>query len=146
MGSVRIAVALAFAVVTISACQKQSAAFAGKSSKSVDAECLSSGGRMVKGPLRRGPAVCVHLFADRGKVCRDKKECEGECRYTDRSMFADPETQGSALWNEEASRGLPSVEQIGKEAVGHCQWSDDDESGCSAAIVGGKLQDWSCID
>jgi hypothetical protein len=61
-------------------------------------------------------------------------------------LLADPETRGSALWNEETSRRLPSSEEIGKEAVGHCQWSDDDESGCSGAIEGGKIQDWECVD
>ena len=64
----------------------------------------------------------------------------------DRSLFADPDAQGSALWNEMAERPLPSNEEVGKSAVGHCQWSDDDESGCSASIEGGKLQDWTCID
>jgi len=101
---------------------------------------------MIKGPLRRGEAVCVHFFSDRGKVCKDSKQCEGECRYEDRSLFADPKTTGSALWKEEAAQSLPSEGQLGKDVIGHCQWSDDDASGCKGAVEDGKMQSWECVD
>lgn len=139
-------VALALVLPSVSACQRQKAAPVVRSTESAAAKCVASGGAMIQGPLRRGPAVCVHLFADRGKLCRDSKECDGECRYADRSLIADPRTNGSALWNEETAYRLPSSDQIGKDGVGHCQWSDDDESGCKGTVEGGKIRNWECVD
>ena len=145
MRAVSILMAMTVSLATVSACEKRDAAPVVKSRLSPSAECSTTGGKMIKGPLNVRAPVCVHLFPDRGKVCSDSKQCQGQCRYADRSLFADPMTEGSPLWNGEL-QPLPSNEQIGKAGVGHCQWSDDDGSGCSGAVEGGKLQEWTCID
>lgn len=101
---------------------------------------------MIKGPLNRGEPICVHFFSDRGKVCSDSKQCHGQCRYADASLFADPGTEGTVLFKNELSRNLPSNDQIGKPGSGYCQWSDDDRSGCNGAVKDGRIQEWICVD
>lgn len=85
--------------------------------------------------------ACVRLFADRGKECRNDRDCQGECRFVDDSRGPPPENSVSEpAWMDPAN-----VPPIGSAVVGHCQWSSD-PFGCRSLVVNGRLQDMSCTD
>lgn len=79
--------------------------------------CLSSGGR-VERRGRMQAELCVRPFADAGKACTDKADCQGKCVSTGNDPAA---------------------------AAGQCQ-ADDRLFGCYSEIVGGKAANTICVD
>ncbi len=65
---------------------------------------------------------CVVPYADAGKACRDKADCEGKCLL-----------------------GPESDAVTGAEATGVCQ-ANDSPFGCYAEIVDGKVAAALCVD
>lgn len=87
--------------------------------QSADASCATRGGFMQPvGRLQR--STCVVPFADAGKTCSDKADCQGAC-------IAD----GNA-----ASQSA---------TTGQCQKTNV-QFGCYAKIVGGKSTGTICVD
>ncbi|QCI92707.1 hypothetical protein [Novosphingobium sp. EMRT-2] len=84
--------------------------------------CAASGGFLERRG-RLGAELCVHRYADAGKACHDKADCQGRC-------IADREG------------GLPAA---GEPASGKCQ-ADDRLFGCFAEVRDGKAQPGLCID
>ncbi len=85
-------------------------------------DCAVSGGTVeVRGKLHT--PVCVHPYADAGKSCTGKKDCQGRCIATgDRAA-------------------LP---RLGQSADGHCQ-PDNKLFGCYAEVDGGKAKAAVCV-
>ena len=97
------------------------------------AQCSATGGSL----RRVGSAqvnACVHYYADRGKPCNDKRECEGECRAID-------DTRGRA---DDLLSWVTPRSPSGQNA-GRCQWTDE-KVGCRATVVRGQVQPGLCID
>lgn len=65
---------------------------------------------------------CVVPYADAGKACRDKADCEGKCLL-----------------------GAESDAVTGADATGVCQ-ANDSPFGCYAEIVDGKVAAALCVD
>ena len=85
--------------------------------------CAQSGGSLqARGKLQQ--MICVHPFADAGKSCSAKSDCQGRC-IADGSMGELP--------------------KLGQPAVGRCQ-ADDRLFGCHAEIDNGKAKAAICID
>jgi putative hemolysin len=82
------------------------------------AACEQSGGT-VQRRGRIGMEQCVHRFADAGKTCTDKAQCEGKCV----ASAVSPDTP----------------------AVGQCQ-ADDKLYGCYAEVRDGKAPAAICVD
>ena len=55
------------------------------------ARCEEGGGKVQRVGLR-GFYACVQKYPDAGKVCRDSKECLGDCRTTDSNAVGRPGT------------------------------------------------------
>jgi hypothetical protein len=87
--------------------------------------CAAEGGEMRQ-QGRMGAWACVTLYADAGKVCRDKSDCLGKC---------------------EAVRGDTSTTSAPKpaEETGICA-ADNSRFGCRAEIIKGRSTAWLCID
>jgi putative hemolysin len=87
--------------------------------QSADASCAARGGSMQPvGRIQR--STCVVPFADAGKTCSDKADCQGAC-------IADGNAE---------SRGA---------VAGQCQKTNV-QFGCYAKIVGGKSTGTICVD
>ena len=85
--------------------------------------CAGSGGTLqARG--RAQQMICVHPYADAGKRCSAKKDCQGRC-------IADGSTGA-----------LP---KLGQPATGRCQ-ADDRLFGCYAEVDGGKAKATICVD
>ena len=82
--------------------------------------CTDKGGSWRRVCLM-GTWSCVKPYPDAGKTCKDKKDCEGQCRY-----------EGGDL-------------APGSPATGVCQ-HDSDPCGCFAEVRDGKLQHALCAD
>ena len=82
--------------------------------------CVARGGTMRRICLR-GDLACVETFSDAGKTCTDKKDCQGQCRYSGPSL------------------------PIGTTVVGQCQRTTD-PCGCFATVANGKLEGALCVD
>jgi hypothetical protein len=85
-----------------------------------EAACVSAGGE-VRQEGMLGLYRCVTPFADAGKPCKGKADCEGQCR-----LEGDPPTDGS-------------------EATGVCQ-RDDSPFGCYSEVEDGKVTGGVCVD
>jgi hypothetical protein len=85
-----------------------------------EAACESAGGE-VRQEGMLGLYRCVTPFADAGKPCKGKADCEGQCR-----LEGDPPTDGS-------------------EATGVCQ-RDDSPFGCYSEVEDGKVTGGVCVD
>ncbi len=83
------------------------------------AACDATGGEIRQEGML-GMYRCVKPYADAGKECRSKSDCEGECR-----VIGD--------------------EMAGEEAVGACQVNDS-PFGCYATIEEGKVANAICVD
>jgi putative hemolysin len=81
------------------------------------AACTGSGGR-VERRGRMGAELCVMPFADAGKACTDKADCQGKCVSTGNDPAA---------------------------TAGQCQ-ADDRLFGCYSEIKGGKAVNTICVD
>src|SRR6185312_10445461 len=84
------------------------------------ASCVEAGGEIEEVGLA-GIKMCIHLFADRGKQCRNDSDCEGECRYVDDSRPPEEKNIDTEVSRMKTPLGTP--------VVGHCQWSNN-QSGC----------------
>jgi hypothetical protein len=85
-----------------------------------EAACESAGGKIRQEGML-GLYRCVTPFADAGKPCKGKADCEGGCR-----LEGDPPTDGS-------------------EATGVCQ-RDDSPFGCYSEVEDGKVTGGVCVD
>ncbi|MFZ5618169.1 MAG: hypothetical protein ACOZAA_12715 [Pseudomonadota bacterium] len=83
------------------------------------AACEGAGGE-VRQEGMLGMWRCVKPYADAGKACRGKADCEGKCLATDDATPDD-------------------------EIVGACQ-ANDSPFGCYAEVEGGKIQSAICVD
>ena len=81
--------------------------------------CKARGGQMQRVCLM-GEWKCVERYADAGKVCRDKSECLGQCRY--------------------AGNAAP-----GSSVAGECQRTTD-PCGCFGIVENGKFTGTLCVD
>lgn len=81
--------------------------------------CVKRGGEMLRVCLM-GEFKCVTKYADAGKSCTDKSQCQGACRYY-------------------------SSAQPGTEVVGECQRTSD-PCGCFATVSQGKHMGTLCVD
>lgn len=87
--------------------------------QSADASCAARGGAMQPvGRLQR--PTCVVPYADAGKTCSDKADCQGAC-----IAEGNLEAQGAT--------------------TGQCQKTNV-QFGCYAKIVGGKATGAICVD
>jgi putative hemolysin len=87
--------------------------------QSADASCAARGGAMQPvGRLQR--STCVVPYADAGKTCSDKADCQGAC-----IAEGNLEAQGAT--------------------TGQCQKTNV-QFGCYAKIVGGKTTGAICVD
>lgn len=113
---------------------------AGRLTPGARSHCLASGGTVSRVGMAQAE-TCVRRFADRGKACRNDRDCEGECRFVDDTRGPPPENSVSEpAWMDPAN-----VPPSGSAVVGHCQWSSD-PYGCRSLVVNGRLQDMSCTD
>ena len=81
--------------------------------------CSAKGGR-IQPVCRRQTLACVLTYADAGKACRGKADCQGRCLY-----------QGSPP----ADAGV----------IGKCQ-ANSDPCGCFTTVEDGKLEAGLCVD
>jgi len=86
----------------------------------VDQSACAEAGGEVRQEGMLGMYRCVKPYADAGKPCRSKSDCEGKCLATD---DAAPD----------------------REATGVCQ-SDDSPFGCYAEIEDGRITNAICVD
>ena len=87
--------------------------------QSADASCAARGGSMQPvGRIQR--PTCVVPFADAGKTCSDKADCQGAC-------IADGNAESQSA------------------TTGQCQKTNV-QFGCYAKIVGGKSTGTICVD
>ena len=82
--------------------------------------CHAAGGR-IKGVGMLGLPACVVPYADAGKACRDKSDCQGRCIVVE----------------AHAVEGTP--------VAGTCQ-PDDHLFGCWAEVVDGRVHGGMCAD
>jgi len=87
-----------------------------------DAKACSDRGGTWRRVCLMGTWSCVMPYSDGGKSCKDKKDCQGQCRY-----------QGDGV----SAPGTP--------VTGVCQ-RDSDPCGCFAEVRDGKLQPALCVD
>lgn len=97
-----------------------------KASEAERADCSARGGAIVaRGML--GSATCAVPYADAGKVCRDKSDCQGECRAT-------------------AGAGASPIRQ-GDTVVGRCDADSQAGFGCFSLVSNGRAaQPEICVD
>ncbi len=88
----------------------------------IDKEACAARNGEVRQEGLLGAWRCVAPYADAGKVCRDKADCEGKCLL---------------------GPGADAV--TGAEAPGICQ-ANDSPFGCYAEIVDGKVTAALCVD
>lgn len=69
-----------------------------------------------------GAIECVLRYRDAGKICKDKRDCTGDCLF--------------------AGTDAPAP---GTAATGKCQRTSD-SCGCAARVNGGKVGAVMCID
>ncbi|SFK32525.1 hypothetical protein [Caulobacter sp. UNC279MFTsu5.1] len=107
------------ALLLLAACAPAAQAPAPTTAQSADASCAARGGTMQPvGRLQR--PTCVVPYADAGKTCSDKADCQGAC---------------IAEGNLEAQGAV----------TGQCQKTNV-QFGCYAKIVGGKATAAICVD
>lgn len=84
--------------------------------------CTKKGGTYRRVCLM-GSWSCVMPYADAGKSCTDKKQCQGQCRY----------------------EGEGEMPPAGTAVTGVCQRTSD-PCGCFGIVADGKLQSMLCVD
>jgi hypothetical protein len=88
---------------------------------SVDSAACEAGGGEVRQEGMLGMYRCVKPYADAGKACSGKADCEGQCRFE-----GDAPTDGSPV-------------------TGACQ-RDDSPFGCYSEVEDGKIIHAICVD
>ncbi|MBU4436371.1 MAG: hypothetical protein KKC14_18370 [Alphaproteobacteria bacterium] len=89
------------------------------SAEATEASCAAHGGVIQRGGKLRRP-TCVTPYADAGKVCADKAQCQGACILEGNIEAAGPVT-------------------------GQCQ-ATSVQFGCYAKVVAGKATVTICVD
>lgn len=84
--------------------------------------CAKNGGTYRRVCLM-GTWSCVMPYADAGKPCSDKKQCQGQCRY----------------------EGTGETPPAGTAVAGACQRTTD-PCGCFGIVADGKLESMLCVD
>lgn len=85
--------------------------------------CLARGGYESTAPF--GAPFCQQKYADGGKVCSGKSDCQGQCiAYEDNS--------GPEL-------------KFGQTIIGYCE-AEHSTFGCYANVEGGRSQGVVCVD
>ncbi|HEY1606521.1 MAG TPA: hypothetical protein VGF77_13090 [Allosphingosinicella sp.] len=93
-------------------------------SKNEQQLCISRGGHESRGGF--GEPICQVHFADAGKVCTGKADCQGQC------LSDAPDN----------SQNVP----VGTPVVGHCA-AESNTFGCYAPVENGKLaEEYGCVD
>lgn len=85
------------------------------------AACTRSGG-MIERAGRAGFERCTYPYADGGNICRDSRDCDGQCRAKDSQM---PNTS--------------------HPITGQCQ-VDDNPFGCYGDVINGRMDAMICVD
>jgi len=93
-----------------------------RSLAAIDREACEKEGGEVRQEGLLGTWRCVRPYADAGKECRSKSDCEGKC-------LLPPDSSGVT----------------GAEASGACQ-ANDSPFGCYAEVDGGKVTPAICVD
>lgn len=88
----------------------------------IDKEACAAKGGEVRQEGMLGTWRCVVPYADAGKACRDKADCQGKC-------LLPPESEAVT----------------GGEANGACQ-ANDSPFGCYAEVIDGKVAGAICVD
>lgn len=88
----------------------------------IDKEGCAAKGGEVRQEGMLGTYRCTVPYADAGKTCTDKSDCEGKC-------LLPPESEAAT----------------GEAATGACQ-ANDSPFGCYAEIVDGKIAAALCVD
>ena len=83
-------------------------------------QCRAEGGA-VRGVGMFGNPACVKPFADAGKVCSDKSECQGLCKAPENSV-------------------------VGSRSTGICQKDTHDIYGCYNEVKQGAVVAGMCFD
>ena len=83
-------------------------------------QCRAEGGA-VRGVGMFGTPACVKPFADAGKVCSDKSECQGLCKAPENSV-------------------------VGSRSTGTCQKDTHDIYGCYNEVKQGAVVAGMCFD
>lgn len=83
-------------------------------------QCRSEGGA-VRGVGIFGTAACVKRFADAGKICSDKSQCQGLCKAPESSI-------------------------VGSRSIGTCQEDTHDIYGCYDKVEQGIVVGGVCLD
>ena len=115
----RILALAATAALLLSACAAPSAQPAAPSAQTLAAQCTAKGGTIQPVGKAQIP-TCVLPYADAGKACTDKSQCEGQC-----VIEGNLEAQGPA--------------------TGTCQKTNR-QFGCYARLVDGKATGAICVD
>ena len=113
------ALALTAAIALLSAACAPSAEPAAPSAETLAAACAAKGGAIQPVGKAQVP-TCVIPYADAGKACTDKSQCQGAC-----VLEGNLETQG--------------------EVTGACQKTNR-QFGCYAKVVKGKATTAICVD
>lgn len=88
----------------------------------IDKEACAAKGGEVRQEGMLGTYRCTVPYADAGRICRDRSDCEGKCLL-----------------------GPDSEAATGEEATGACQ-ANDSPFGCYAELVDGKVAAALCVD
>ncbi|MCW2362100.1 MULTISPECIES: hypothetical protein [Sphingobium] len=125
MGALRIRIGLASAALALAlgGCAPRIGLVDGVPSSELNSCARQGGSLQARG--RAQTVMCVVPYADAGKSCASKKDCQGRC-------LAQPGKNGA----------LPLDEQ---KAPGRCQ-ADNKLFGCFAELDGGKVVRSMCID
>lgn len=109
---------IAVAALLLAACAP-TAEPAPPSAQTLAAECSAKGGSILPVGKAQIP-TCVIPYADAGKACTDKSQCQGEC-----VLESNLEAQG--------------------DVAGQCQKTNR-QFGCYAKVVNGKITGAICVD
>ncbi len=96
--------------------------FRAESLAAIDKEACAAKGGEVRQEGILGGYRCTVPYADAGKACAGKADCEGKC-------LAPPELEA----------------ETGAAATGACQ-ANDSPFGCYAEIIDGKIAEAICVD
>lgn len=94
----------------------------GAADDTTDAAACKARGGVIRPVCRRQVPRCVVRYADAGKACTDKSQCQGRCLV------------------ESALAQVP-----GAPAQGRCE-EDDDPCGCRIEVKNGKVAGGVCVD
>lgn len=115
----RVLALTAVAGLLLAACAPTAAPSAPPSAQTLGAACAAKGGTITPVGKAQIP-TCVVPYADAGKACADKSQCQGEC-----VLEGNLETQGPV--------------------TGACQKTNR-QFGCYAKVVDGKATGAICVD